>query len=50
MIIEYDRPILDRFLPRSPNIWLVWEKVVHRNLQRLWKHLDSMTLIAICFQ
>ena len=23
MILEYDRPTLDRFLPRGPNIWLV---------------------------
>ena len=23
IILEYDRPNLDRFLPRGPNIWLV---------------------------
>ena len=50
IIPEYDRPNLDRFLPRGPNIWLVWQEVVYRNLQRLWNHLDSMILIAICFQ
>ena len=35
IILEYDRPNLDRFLPRGPNSWLVWQEVVYRNLQRL---------------
>ena len=26
IILEYDRPNWDRFLPRGPNIWLVWQK------------------------
>ena len=34
-ILEYDRPNLDRFLPRGPNIWLVWQEIAYRNLQRL---------------
>ena len=50
IILEYDRPNLDLFLPRGPNIWLVRREVLYRNLQRLWNHLDSMNLIAICFQ
>ena len=50
IILEYDRPNLDRFLPRAPNIWLVWQEIVYRNLQRLWNHPNSMILIAICFQ
>ena len=49
IILEYDRPNLDRFLPNGPKIWLIWQEVVYRNLQRLWNHLDSMILIAICF-
>ena len=48
IILEYDRPNLDGFLPRGPNI--VWQEIVYRNLQRLWNHLNSMILIAICFQ
>ena len=39
IILEYDRPNLDRFLPRGPNIWLVWQEIVYRKLQRLWNHL-----------
>ena len=35
IILEYDRPNLDRFLPRGSNIWLVWQGLVNRNLQRL---------------
>ena len=50
IILEYDRPNLDRFLPRGPNIWLVWQEIVYRNLQRLWNYLDAMISIAICFQ
>ena len=33
MFLEYDRPNLDRFLPRGPNIWLVWQDIVYRNIQ-----------------
>ena len=29
IILEYDRPNLDRFLPRGPNIWLVWQEIVY---------------------
>ena len=50
IFLEYDRPNLDRFLQRGPNIWLVWQEIVYRNLQRLWNHLNSMILIAIGFQ
>ena len=32
IILEYDRPNLDRFLPRGPNIWLVWQYIVYWNL------------------
>ena len=35
IILEYDHSILDRFLPKGPNISLVWQAVVYRNLQRL---------------
>ena len=35
IILEYDRPNLDRFFPRGPNIWLVWQDMIYRNLQRL---------------
>ena len=49
-ILEYDHPNLDSFLPRGPNIWLVCQEIVYRNLQRLRNHLNSMILIAICFQ
>ena len=49
-LIVYDRPNLDRFVPRSPNIWLVWQDIVYRNLQRLWNHLNSIPSIAFYFQ
>ena len=48
IILEYDRPNLDRFLLRGPNIWLVWQEIVYRNLQRLRNHLNSIISIAIC--
>ena len=50
LILEYDRPNLDRVLPRSPNIWLVWQDIIYRTLQRWWNHLNSIILIAIYFQ
>ena len=34
IILEYDRPNLDPLLPRAPIIWLVWQEIVYRNLQR----------------
>ena len=50
IILEYESPTLDRFFPRGPNIWLVWQEVIYWNIQRLWNHLDSIILIVICFQ
>ena len=50
IILEYDRPNLNRFLLRGPNIWLFWQDIVYQNLQRLWNHLNSLILIAIYFQ
>ena len=34
IILKYDRPNLGRFLLRGPNIWLLWQDIVYRNLHR----------------
>ena len=47
VILEFNLPNKDRFLPISP---FGSQEVVYRNLQKLQNHLDSISVIDICFQ